>query len=81
MHSKPGLVAGWALLCLVGCDTWHAQNVRPKQDESLALSSSGEVDDQPAEAKQMVKGFFKPTRPPGGWSPEANEIESHLGIR
>lgn len=63
---------------LAGCTPWKSQ-VRPTpQAEPPELL---DVEQGAAAEKQLLKGFFKPTRLPGGWSAEANEIEKHLGVR
>lgn len=66
-------------LAPIGCNSWHAQSVRPPTPDE-ALAAGGDVDEADP-SPQLVKGFFKPTRTLGGWSSEANEIESHLGVR
>lgn len=84
-----GLVLS-SMLATVGCENWRGA-IRSSDDSKHSTSSSKTVDasglgtdptkfqavDSDAKNPQP---FFKNNRRSGGWSSEAREIESHLGV-
>jgi hypothetical protein len=70
--------AGCAGGALAGC-TPLSSLVKPQTPVPPPALIEAEGDSE--ESSQLVRGFFKPTRLPGGWSSEANEIEKNLGVR
>ncbi len=70
-----------AVLCAIGagCLATKKQAVRPSGQDSVPLVES--KDDDPIGTKALTRSMFQPSRRPGGWSPEANSIEDHLGVR
>lgn len=68
---------------LTGCETLHRFGRRPNGSDEAVVKSAMPVEEGEAESKTAAgpKGFFKPTRLPGGLSSEANEIERSLGVQ
>jgi hypothetical protein len=64
---------------LAGCETLR-QSTREKTDESTPEERVAENVDEVKPSEESAK-FFKANRLSGGWSSEARDIESHLGVR
>lgn len=78
-----------AALCLVpaGCEPLHSW-LRNKDDDDAKALASGNPTEDDLKSRKVIGGssddanpqsFFKSDRRSGGWSSEAQEIESHLG--
>lgn len=78
------VLAGVLGLVPAGCDT-HKFFLRHKDEDDSTKLSSIEEQDKPDKviggnsSDADGRAFFKKNRRAGGWSSEAQEIESHLG--
>ena len=82
---------GLAAVTIAGCESLR-QAIRSNSDDQSkksAKSTSGDataVESDPSKLQAVdsdaknPQPFFKNNRPSGGWSSEAREIESHLGV-
>jgi hypothetical protein len=76
-----GLVLGALCLPQIGCET-HRSWLRPKEDED-AKPRASEASKIPAvdSDEKNPQPFFQNNRRSGGWSSEARDIESDLGVK
>src|SRR5271166_1635807 len=84
------VMVGLAALTIAGCESLrqairsgsddHAQkSVKSTSDASAVESDPSKLQAVDSDSKNP-QPFFKNNRPSGGWSSEAREIESHLGV-
>jgi hypothetical protein len=87
------VILGLAALSIGGCESLR-QAIRSQSDDHAQKSvkpTSGATDPTAVESdptklqavdsdSKNPQPFFKNNRPSGGWSSEAREIESHLGV-
>jgi hypothetical protein len=78
------LIVGALCLAPLGCD--HTKSfLRPKDDDDVLKTNAVDEDEKPTKvlggnaSDADARSFFKNDRRAGGWSSEAQEIESHLG--
>ncbi len=74
---------GLTAVTIAGCESLR-QAIRSGSDDHAEKTSAVESDPSKLQAvdsdAKNPQPFFKNNRPSGGWSSEAREIESHLGV-
>ena len=84
------VMLGLTAVTIAGCESLrqairsgsddHAQkSVKPTSEASAVESDPSKLQAVDSDSKNP-QPFFKNNRPSGGWSSEAREIESHLGV-
>jgi len=87
------VIMGSAILTFTGCESLReairssgedkaAKSVKPKSEAEgiFAVESEPTKLQAPDATAKNPKAFFQNNRSSGGWSSEAREIESHLGV-
>lgn len=87
------VLLGSASLTIAGCESLR-EAMRTSNDDKIAkavkpTSGTEEISDEATDATKILapdataknpRAFFQNNRRSGGWSSEAREIESHLGV-
>jgi hypothetical protein len=79
-----GLIVGACCLVQCGCETtkpWHRKKDSADDEKAVKAVESGASQMQSVDSDdKKSEPFFKGNRKSGGWSSEAREVESSLGV-